>query len=274
MGSSAVASARGSEAIFHNPALLARFAPESRREVALDYGRLLESASHGSAAYGQPLGRDGALGAGVIYAGQSAQTSYDAQGNAGGTFRSGDLAGGAAYAHRFGKVFLGAGLKVLRSTLDDRSAAGAALDLGLMAPHASELGDGPLDLGVAINHLGPPLKLGPTADPLPLRVRLGGNWRASPIFDAAWDVVLPADQAPYLCVGFEARLPASALGSERDWSAAARVGYDQSHGRDVDGIGGVTAGFGVDLSGLRVDYAWLPYGDLGTSNRVTLAFRF
>jgi hypothetical protein len=274
MGSASVGAGKGPEAMFHNPALLGRFEPESRQEVAADYSRLLESSYHGAAAWARPLGRRGALSAGVVYAGQSAQTSYDAQGNAGGTFRSGDFALGTAYAHRVGTVYWGGGLKLLRSTLDDRSATGAALDLGFMAPHASELGDGPLDLGVSVSNLGPPLKLGPTADPLPLRVRLGGNWRASPIVDAAWDVVLPADQAPYLCVGAEARLPAARLGSNKDWSAAARFGYDQSHGRDVDGIGGVTAGFGVDLSGFRVDYAWVPFGDLGTANRITLGFRF
>ena len=44
-----------------------------------------------------------------------------------------------------------------------------------MVPHASELGDGPLDLGLAVNHIGPPMKLGPTAAPLPLRLRLGAK---------------------------------------------------------------------------------------------------
>lgn len=274
MGGAAAAAARGPEAQFHNPALLARFEPEARQEAALDYGRLLESYYAGTAAYARPLGREGALGAGLVYAGQGAQTVYDTQGNAGGTFRSGDMALGAAYAHRLGKLWLGGGLKLLRQTLDDRSATGAALDLGLVAPHAAEIGEGPLDFGVALNHLGPPLKLGATADPLPLRARFGANWRASPVFDAAFDLVLPSDQAPFLSIGLEARLPAAKLGSSKEWSAAARVGFDQSHAREVDGISGVTAGFGLDLAALRVDYAWLPHGDLGTSNRFTVAFRF
>ncbi len=199
---------------------------------------------------------------------------YDTQGNAGGTFRSGDLALGAAYAHRLGQLWLGGGLKIIRQTLDDRSATGAALDLGLVSTHAAEIGEGPVDFGVALNHLGPPLKLGATADPLPLRARLGANWRHSPVFDAAFDVVVPSDDSPFLAIGLEARLPAARLGSAKDWSAAARVGFDQSHMREVDGLAGVTAGFGLDLSGVRVDYAWVPQGDLGTSNRFTVAFRF
>lgn len=274
MGSASAASVKGPEAIFHNPAALGRFEPESRQEAAFDYGRLLETYYSGTGAYARPLGRSGAIAAGFVYSGQGAQTRYDAQGNAGGTFRSSDYSIGGGYAHRLGKIYLGGGLKVIRQTLDDRSGTGAAVDLGFMAPHASELGDGPVDLGVAINHIGPPIKLGPTADPLPLRLRVGADWHASPVFDAAWDIVLPSDSSPYLCIGFEARLPAEAMGSNKNWSAAARFGYDQSHGRDVDGIGGVTAGVGLDLSGMRLDYAWVPYGDLGTQNRVTLGFRF
>ncbi|MDX6769651.1 MAG: PorV/PorQ family protein [Elusimicrobiota bacterium] len=274
MGGAGAAAARGPEALFHNPALLARFEPEARQEAALDYGRLLETSYAGSAAYARPLGRDGALAAGLVYAGQGAQTAYDAQGNAGGTFRSNDLALGAAYAHRLGRLRLGGGLKVIRQSLDDRSATGAALDLGVSAPHVSEIGEGPFDLGASVSHLGPPLKLGATADPLPLRVRLGGNWRATPVFDAAADIVLPADGSAFLALGFEARLPAARLGSAKDWSAALRLGFDQDHMREVDGLTGLTAGFGLDLSGMRVDYAWVPYGDLGTTNRVTLAFRF
>lgn len=274
MGGVSVAAAKGAEAQFHNPALLARFEPESRREAALDYSRLLESAYAGSAGWATPLGRAGALGVGLVYAGQGAQTTYDAQGNSAGTFKSGDLALGASYAHRAGRMWFGGGLKILRQTLDDRSAAGAAVDLGLAAPSASHLGDGPLDLGLSLVNLGPPVKLGPTADPLPARVRAGANWRVNPVFDAALDLVLPADQAPFVCIGFEGRLPAAKMGSSKDWSAAMRVGYDQSHGRDVDGIGGVTAGFGVDFSSLRVDYAWTPYGDLGVANRITFALRF
>lgn len=274
MGGASVAAAKGAEAQFHNPASLARFEPESRRETAFDYARQLETSYSGTAAFATPLGRAGALGAGLVYAGQSAQTAYDAQANAAGTFKTGAFALGTSYAHRVGRVWFGGGLKILRQTLADRSATGAAVDLGLVAPQASNLGDGPLDLGVSIVNLGPPLKLGATADPLPMRARVGGNWRVNPVFDAALDIVLPADQAPFIAIGFEGRLPASRLGSSKDWSAAMRLGYDQSHGRDVDGIGGVTAGFGMDFSGLRIDYAWTPYGDLGTANRVTLAFRF
>lgn len=274
LGGAVAASASGAEALFQNPAALARLQPESPSEVALGYDALVETAYQGSAAYARPLGRAGALAAGVLYDSQSPQTYYTAQGDANGTFTPMDLAAAAAYAGRVGPVALGAGLKVLRSSLADRTGTGFAADFGALLPHAADLGDGPLDAGLAVSNLGPPLKIGSSADPLPFRARVGAVWHASPVFDAVLDVVLPVDQDPYTAGGVEARLPASRLGSSRPWTAALRVGYDQSRSRSIDGFTALSFGAGLDLASLRVDYAWQALGALGSSNRVTLAFRF
>jgi hypothetical protein len=274
MGGAVAAGAQGAEALFQNPAALARLEPESPSEVALGYDALLETAYQGAAAYARPLGRDGALGAGLVYASQSAQTKYTSVGDASGSFTPLDLAAGAGYARRVGPVALGAGLKMIRSSLADQSGTSAAVDLGVLAKHVADLGDGPLDAGGSVSNLGPPLKLGSSADALPLNVRAGGLWHMSPNFDAALDVVFPVDQDPYAAVGFEARLPAAAIGSSRPWVAALRAGYNQNAGRTVDGFAGVSIGGGLDLAALRVDYAWIALGALGSANRITLAFRF
>lgn len=274
MGGAQAASARGAEALFQNPAALALLEPESASEVAVGYESLLETAYQGAAAYARPLGREGALGLGFLHASQSAQTAYDARGDAAGRFAPLDLAAGAAYARRLGPAMMGAGFKLIRSSIDDRSGLGAAVDLGFLLRHATDLGESPLDIGAGLSNLGPPLKLGETSDPLPLRARAGALWHMSPVFDAAVDVVFPADQEPFAALGLEAVCPASSLGSRKPWAAFLRAGYDQSRARGLEGLAGVSAGAGVDLSSLRVDYAWVPMGDLGTTNRVTLAFRF
>lgn len=274
MGGVQAASARGAEALFQNPAALGRFEPESPSEVAAGYAALLETAYQGSAAYARPLGRDGALGVGLIHVSQSAQTGYNALGDESGRFTPLDLAAGAAYAHRLGAFMLGAGLKLIRSSLSDRSGMTAAADFGVLSPHAADLGEGTLDVGIAVSNLGPPLKLGETSDPLPLRPRAAALWHVTPVFDAALDAVFPVDADPYAQIGVEARLPAAALGSSKPWSAAVRAGYDQNRARGLDGLAGMSAGLGFDFAALRVDYAWAPMGDLGTTNRITLAFRF
>ena len=123
-------------------------------------------------------------------------------------------------------------------------------------------------------HLGPPIKLGAVADPLPARIRAGALWRVSPTFDAGFDFVCPVDQDPFISVGVEARLPAARVGSTRPWTASVRAGFDENRTRGVEGFSGVSAGGGLDFSTMRFDYAWVPFGDLGTVNRITMAFRF
>ena len=54
-----------------------------------------------------------------------------------------------------------------------------------------------------------------------------------------------------------------------------RFGFDQNNTRNIEGLAGLTAGAGLDLKQrVRVDYAWVPFGDLGMMNRVSIALRF
>jgi hypothetical protein len=274
MGGAVAASAQGAEALFQNPAALARLEPKSPSEIALGYDALLETAYQGAAAYARPLGEDGALGAGFVYASQAPQTRYTGLGAESGSFTPLDLAAGAGYARRLGPVAAGVGLKWIRTSLADRAGATAAVDLGALARHVADIGEGPVDAGGAVTNLGPALSAGGKADPLPLSARVGAVWHAAPTFDVAPDLVFPVDQDPYLSLGFEARLTSDQAGSARSWTAALRAGYNQNTSRTVDGFGGVCAGAGVDLPGLRVDYAWVTVGALGSVNRVTVAVRF
>ena len=159
---------------------------------------------------------------------QSPQTAYTALGDSAGSFTPLDYALGAGYARRVGLMAIGGGLKVIRSSLNDRGGTSAAVDLGALWRHAADLGDGLLDLGGGVSNLGPPLKLGSTADPLPLRARAGALWHPSPTFDVALDLVFPVDQAPYAAFGVEARFPAAMVGSTKPGSRPLRGGYDQS----------------------------------------------
>jgi len=235
---------------------------------------LLETAYTGSVAYAKPVGRAGVLGLGLLYASQSAQTAYNSLGDATGDFKPSDLALAGWYAHRFKSVNLAGGLKLIRSSLADRTGTTAAFDFGVVGKHVADLGEGPLDLGVSLTNLGPPLKLGGGSDPLPARLRAGALWRISPSFDAGLDINLPVDADPYVSLGLEGRVPVSQAKAEKPWMASLRLGFDQNRTRGVDGFTGFSAGAGFDFNKLRLDYAWIPFGDLGTINRITVAFRF
>lgn len=268
MGGAAAAGVEGSEAMFWNPAGLARLGPEAPQDVSLDYSQLLGTTYSGGAAYARPLGALGAIGASLAYFSQSAQTAYSATGDATGNFTPNDFALAAGYAHRVGIVNLGGALKLIRSSLADVSGTTAALDFGAQALHVGDVGDGPLDAGLAFQNLGPAMKLGGAASPLPFSIAGGILWHASSFANLALDLHFPVDDDPYVSFGLEG------VYAQPKWKGFLRMGYDQSHSRDVDGLSGLTAGAGLDLQKFRMDYAWVPFGDLGTTNRISLAFRF
>jgi hypothetical protein len=54
-----------------------------------------------------------------------------------------------------------------------------------------------------------------------------------------------------------------------------RAGYRMPvEDNGITGLTGLTAGMGFVLSEVHLDYAYLPYGELGTSHRVSLSYRF
>jgi len=54
-----------------------------------------------------------------------------------------------------------------------------------------------------------------------------------------------------------------------------RTGYDLPlSNNQISGFTGFTAGAGIQIESITIDYAFVPYGDLGTSNRVSLAYDF
>lgn len=54
-----------------------------------------------------------------------------------------------------------------------------------------------------------------------------------------------------------------------------RVGYQADlQDSGLTGLQGLTAGAGVAFSGFQLDYAFIPFADLGSTNRISLGYRF
>jgi hypothetical protein len=279
LGSSYVAAVDNSDAVFWNPAGLARMeeaddGSDSRKaglaEAGFGYNALLESSYAGHLSYAQPLGAGrGVLGLAAVYFSQSAITRYDVFGNASGQFTPIDLALSAAYGKSFGRIKAGAGMKYIRSSIDDASGSAFALDVGVQALRVTDLGEGALDVGLSLRNFGPPIKLGSVSDPLPMKLQFGGLWHISPVVNGLLDIHIPVDQDPYLSLGGEGNfsIGESIVGSIRG-------GYNISRDRGIDGLTAMSAGFGLDVSRFRLDYAWVPFGELGTTHRISMGFRF
>jgi hypothetical protein len=241
---------------------------EARPELSVGYSALLADTYAGSLAYAQPLGEKSVIAAGLDYFSQSAQTAYNSLGDASGKFTPNDIAVQGAWSGRFSGVLAGAGLKIIRSSISAAAGMAAALDFGAQIPHVTDLGEGPVDVGAALSNLGTSIRVGGVSAPLPLSLRAGGLWHVNRAVNSAVDVVLPVDDDPYVSFGLEGIL------AQTGWKGFLRFGYNQGSARGVDGLAGLTAGGGLDFPKVRFDYAWVPFGELGTTNRIALVYRF
>lgn len=270
LGGAFTAAVGDSESMFWNPAGLGRLEEAGLRDLSSSYNSLLETSYASSLAYAHPL-RDakGVLGFSFLYFSQSAIQGYSSLGNPTDSFTPSDLAASLGWGKKVEAAYFGAAVKFIRSQLAGASDQTFAVDLGAQLRRVAEVGEGTLDLGAAVRNIGPGLKLGSQRDPLPLQIDGGVLWQATPRLAGQVEGHLAADSDPFVSVGVEGNLPVV-----KGVSAALRGGYNTRNGKNVDGLAGVCAGMGLDLVRLRFDYAWVPFGDLGQTHRISLGLRF
>lgn len=271
LGGSYSAAADDADSMFWNPAGLARMEERGLSELAFGYSALLESAYAGSLAYARPLAPHGSgvLGAAFTYFSQSSIQGYNTLGDPSDSFAPNDLCLGVAYARRFRNVGLGFGTKFIRSAVAEASGTTFSVDLGFQTQRFTDVGECPLDFGFSLLNLGPAIKTGSMADPLPMKVQTGVLWNISPRIRFMLDGHLPVDHAPYPSMGLEGHLP---IGDRM--RASARAGMQFRDRDDIGGLAGLGVGVGLDMRRFRFDYAWVPYGDLGTTHRISGGWRF
>lgn len=258
-----------SGAVFVNPAGIAQF---DKQEIGLGFTTYLQDAKMGNLSYAGTVA-DSRFGVGLTFmnvGGIEKRGLNDAVGVVPelGSFSSNDLAVSLAYAKAdaMPKVLddldAGLALKFIRSAIDTKSATALAVDAGVIY-HASEK----MNLALALQNLGTKMKFVDDADPLPLNLKAGMLYKPQPKLN------LTAELNQYLLD--EKFYPA--LGAEY-WfrnSFALRGGY--KFGYDTSNLGsevGLSLGFGVKVADLGVDYAYLPFGDLGNVHRFGFWMQF
>lgn len=130
-----------------------------------------------------------------------------------------------------------------------------------------------LRVGIAFQNLGPGVRYGPERFPLPMGLRLGTyyqfDWQRIGLVGARlfFDANMSGGGTPDLHLGLEC--PFQNV-------FALRLGYrlgPQDY-RSLSFVSGLTAGLGVALGNFVVDYACVPYGNLGVTQRVSLRMAF
>ena len=195
-----------------------------------------------------------------------------------GNASSGFSAQDSAYTVSFGRAFftdddrpsglcrLGANLKYITSRIGSYSASTYAADLGGQFP--LKIGSTPLAVGAAVNNIGAPMKFLDVADPLPLTVTAGVAVQPMNLMVLAFGASRSvSERSTNVSVGAE-------------YSPVSMVALRGSYGmtRAENGLGvtqfTVAGGVGLKLTNFRVDYAFVPMGDLGSTQRISLTFHF
>ncbi|MCX6831590.1 MAG: PorV/PorQ family protein [candidate division Zixibacteria bacterium] len=183
-------------------------------------------------------------------------------------FGGSDMAIGATYARKLSpQLACGGTAKLIYQKIDQYSSTGLAVDAGLLY----RLRDGRTNVGLSASNLGVQLSgLSPEhKDPLPITLRGGVSHRTRELpLTVALEAVYPTDNDIYGSIGLEIH---------PNIPIALRVGYstfgqNYKTGGSKDNTAGFSFGAGFKLAKIAVDYAFLPYADLGSLHRVGFAY--
>ncbi|MCK5583287.1 MAG: PorV/PorQ family protein [Elusimicrobiales bacterium] len=269
MGGAFSALADDSGAIFSNPAGLAGF---TGQELGFGFTTYLEGSKMGNISYAADVSGN-RFGFGMTALNISGIERRGLNDSAGivsslGDFGSNDMAVSLAYACKdsFSSILenmdSGFTLKFIKSTIDDSSAFAVAVDAGIIY-HAGEK----TNVSLVLQNLGSKMKYEEESDPLPLDLKVGMLHRSSNRLNLTAELnQYFIDEKFYPSFGVEYWFrDAFAL------RGGYKFGYDTSNlGREV----GLSLGFGVKVADLGVDYAYLPFGDLGNIHRFGFWLQF
>jgi len=261
-----------SEAIYWNPAALARVSGQS---VSLMDETLPAGINYEFAGYADSLGKWGGIGLGFQYLTQPGITQTDSAGfSTGGNFHPNDMAVSVGYGCTlrnenlgiFNGSSLGVTAKYIQSTIVD-SASTYAFDLGYVsAPF--KIFDRDMRIAYVAQNLGGQLKFLAASDPLPENLKLATSYNLTSSWLLAADVNEPVGNQPYLAVGTEYRA------NFDEGSFSGRLGLNSRSIGQAGSFDGLSLGLGAKFKWLSFDYAFAPLGALGMSNYISLGFSF
>lgn len=256
MGRTMTAIPDGVGAVYGNPAGLLKI---HDKELAMTYNTWLVDMKYSHISYGLPMSDRTAIAFSGSLLDYGKMQGRDLTGFPIGTVGGYDQMLGFTLAHRrTPNLGVGMTMKAMREKLDDNKAKAVGFDFGMIQQTVVP----GLFLGASVQNLGSRIKFIQQADPLPLTYRVGA---AMHLFE--WRLQLGADVLKRRDSDFEFNL---GMEYRPIKLMALRAGYSTEN--DLDD--GITAGFGIDIRALHFDYAYVPYGDLGNTHRMTLTFRY
>lgn len=277
MASAVVAVPQGSASLLWNPAALSRL---NCMEAGLHHNTGLGDTVQETLIFGMPLGTAksagmkncaagslGGIAASFGYVDHGTFDGMDALGVQTADYKAGDFSGSAGWGMELLPKFSGGiTLKGNQSRFGHKSYNAFAADLGLLYTLLPSL-----DLGVTYSNINLGSKIG--GSQLTSGWRLGAAWAADKHLLLAASSELQNNAMNRLQLGGE-YLIGNTDGKTN--ILALRAGYQLNYPEpQLGGLTGLTLGLGYTFTrSLTLDYAMVPAGELGTSHRFSLTYKF
>ena len=258
MGETYTGLADDAGALFWNPAGLAQL---NRMQFGFSHHEWIVGTRDENLVGAIPLG-PGFLGAGAVHSAVRDIETWDPENNPGPSVTAHAAYAAIGYALRpIEPLYCGIALKGMYDNLVDRTGYGGCADIGLLYRPFRWLA-----VGLAGRNLGPDMRYGATGWSLPAALRLGASI-SRPRFRLLVDANAPIDNSPDFHLGGEYDLHpyVSLRGGVRlgpqDWRS---LGWQSL----------LTGGCGIHYDRFALDYAIVPYGQLGLTHRIALRINF
>lgn len=239
--------------VLYNPAGLAEL---TSGQISTTFHKLFLDINHFGLGLAIPSGF-GSFGVGLNGVIISNIEARDSVGNLTGDYGAQFLNPIVTYGRSFGPFGLGVNLKTVLGFIEDTRTATILLDLGtkLTFPH--------IGFGLVLENFGPEVRYLTEGYNPPMAIKAGAGVSFSR-FNCALDLLKPFDAG----FAFRTGVEYSVINN-----LTLRLGY-RTDLAATGSLGGFCFGFGVNAAKLYVDYAFLPYGDLGLTHCFSLSYRF
>ncbi|MEW6609494.1 MAG: PorV/PorQ family protein, partial [bacterium] len=230
-----------------------------RAQMSFMHNKWLKDLHYEFLTYAKPVGL-GVYGISVSCLDVDDLKGRDKDGNLIGNFGAKDLAAQLAYGLMTDtNLSIGASLKLIKQKIESEKACALAFDIGLLY-HEPLLKN--LSFAFVIQNIGTKLKFIHKREDLPVIYRAGISYKMlDDRLILAADLTQPADNDCRINLGTEYILTSN---------LALRCGYTSKN--DLDN--GFSFGAGFKFNILQLDYAYVPYGNLENTHRISVSFYF
>ncbi|MFH1784305.1 MAG: PorV/PorQ family protein [bacterium] len=259
MGSSFVAVADDVNTAYWNPS---GFSQIEKIELTTMYLSWIEGINYGYIGYAHPCKGNLTVGGSLTYLTTGDIPGTNTVGETTGDYSGEDIAFSLSVGKKVtDNMSIGSNVKVIQQQIDNESASGYAFDVGTLYVINERS-----NVGMVVQNIGAKIKFVEQEDALPLNWKVGASHKLlRDDLTLAMDVNFPVDNKVTEHIGAEYMMSDA---------VAVRIGYKTDTITSLGTDSGFSAGFGLVVATYSMDYAWVPYGDLGQTHRLSFLMRF